>query len=458
MIFMKKQYLAIPLLIFISISVAPFCYGQNSNTVQIFGESIDKKKTSANGYKKCITTEYEHSLKKKNPDRLSTAEFEKWLTPKIENLKRRITTNKSILNILVIPVVVHVIHNGDEYGKNENITDEQVESQIQVLNQDFRREINTPGYNNNPVGADVEIEFCLAEIDPNGNKTNGIDRVNLNMEDLGREEIEDILKPQTSWDPDRYFNIWTCNFGKDLKKDDIIGYAQFPSGSTLPGISQNEGDSNTDGIVIRYDVFGSVDIYPQGTYINPGNKGRTVTHETGHWLGLRHIWGDKPACRGDDYCADTPAAKDPNFECVEHASCTPRDMIENYMDYTEDYCMNIFTQDQKIRMQTVMSNSIRRKSLLNSTVCNSGKYNPMKQKEITIYPNPTTSILNIYIPNTSGTIQKYIVYNYLGQMIEEVTSSNNYNLKLDVLRYSTGVYFIKIYTSNETKTLKFLKK
>ena len=97
--------------------------------------------------------------------------------------------------------------------------------------------------------------------------------------------------------------------------------------------------------------------------IAPFNLGRITTHEVGHWLGLRHIWGDGD-CLADDYCNDTPPAEAPNNTCAKNVSCNSPDMIENYMDYTTDECMNIFTQDQKIRMHTVLRNSPRRKELV----------------------------------------------------------------------------------------------
>ncbi|MEO1713309.1 MAG: M43 family zinc metalloprotease, partial [Bacteroidota bacterium] len=168
------------------------------------------------------------------------------------------------------------------------------------------------------------------------------------------------LKPATFWDPNRYFNIWTVNFGGFIGRN-LLGYAQFPSNSGLLGLEVDEGLAETDGVVVGYKYFGRGS-FPElnETY----NLGRTCTHEVGHWLGLRHIWGDGD-CTVDDFCSDTPASDEPNYSCSPHISCGTQDMIENYMDYTDDQCMNLFTQDQKDRMIQVLENSPRRNTLYN---------------------------------------------------------------------------------------------
>lgn len=263
-----------------------------------------------------------------------------------------------------IPVVVHVVHNGEPIGTGPNILEAQVQSQIEVLNEDFRRKPGTNGYN--PEGVDTQIEFYLAQTDPDGITLQepGIHRYNggMNIWPTGFfTSVDNILKPATIWDPEEYFNIWTVNFGGFVGRN-LLGYAQFPSSSGLAGLDVDGGPANTDGVVIGYRYFGSSekgdfpDLHP--TY----NLGRTCTHEVGHWLGLRHIWGDG-GCAMDDFCEDTPPSDGANYACSEHVSCGSRDMIENYMDYTEDQCMSLFTQDQKERMIQVLENSPRRNTL-----------------------------------------------------------------------------------------------
>jgi hypothetical protein len=324
---------------------------------------------------RCATTEYEEYLKLKDPNRLSTDEFEQWIRPKLEkNAKSRTSKNFKTNGVITIPVVVHIISNGDAEGVNENILDQQVISQIRVLNEDFRKKSGTPGFNTNPVGADVEIEFELANKDPNGIATNGITRVNLGAASWSTDDIDAIVKPQTQWNPDKYFNIWVVN----LTRTNLLGYAQLPSASGLSGLSNNEGGRTTDGVVIGYKYFGSSTYFANGNYQPGYDKGRTATHEVGHWLGLRHIWGDagegEDGCTSDDYCQDTPNAAIENEGCPSNVDSCPNspgvDMVENYMDYTNDECMNIFTNDQKARMITVINNSIRRKSLQTSDALN----------------------------------------------------------------------------------------
>src|SRR5690606_24804220 len=205
--------------------------------------------------------------------------------------------------IIYIPVVVHVIHNGDDYGVDENISDEQVESQITVMTQDYRRMMGTPGYNTNPVGADIQIEFVLAKVDPNGNPTNGINRLNLCTASYAGANTNatianvEAIKPSTIWDPTQYMNMWSVNWDGS----GLLGYAQFPSTGTAT--------ANTDGVVAGYGYFGSSDL-ASGSFSAPYDKGRTMTHEVGHFLGLYHTF--QGGCAGEnntsgDFCADTPA-------------------------------------------------------------------------------------------------------------------------------------------------------
>ncbi|MGS2740983.1 zinc metalloprotease [Sinomicrobium sp. M5D2P17] len=271
-----------------------------------------------------------------------------------------------------IPVVVHVVHNGEPVGQGANISTAQIRSQIEVLNEDFRKKSGTRGYNEHPEGGDARIEFVLSEKAPDGSvmEEPGIDRIHGGRNEwpkgFVRNPIETSLKPHTIWPPDRYFNIWTVNFGGFVSRD-LLGYAQFPDQSGLEGLDPYGGPEDTDGIVIGYKYFGSSDKGNFPSLVRPYDLGRTTTHEVGHWLGLRHIWGDGD-CAVDDYCNDTPPAAAPNYGCPEeHISCGTLDMVENFMDYTEDACMHIFTADQVNRMLTVLENSPRRRELVRET-------------------------------------------------------------------------------------------
>lgn len=363
---MKK----ITLLTLITMLFISMNYAQESKQKMVFGKPVQH--VSPDGYIRCATDEYEQYLQENDPKRMTKDQFESWLAPLLEQQKLLQESSSQSGGIIYIPVVVHVIHNGDAYGTNENITDAQVQSQITVMTQDFRKMLGTPGYNTNAVGADTQIEFVLAKVDPNGNPTNGIDRVNLCAESWSTADINSTVKPTTIWDPTLYMNMWSVNFTDGT----LLGYAQFPDASGLGGLNASGGAANTDGVVAGYRFFGSSDL-ATGNFQAPYDKGRTMTHEVGHFLGLRHIWGDNTSCTvnatdsNKDYCPDTPAANTSNFGCPTGTNtCTlaaGNDMIENYMDYTDDTCMNIFTNDQKTRITTIMNNAARRSTLKTST-------------------------------------------------------------------------------------------
>ncbi|WP_100376811.1 M43 family zinc metalloprotease [Chryseobacterium geocarposphaerae] len=351
---------------------------QKTNINGDFPKKSTQELAKSNGFDRCSFVEYEEYLQKKDPKRMTTEQFEAWIAPLVEKAKEERLANKSTTGgVVTIPVVVHVIHSGEPYGTGANITDEQVQSQITVMNQDFRRMAGTPGYNTNAVGADTMIQFALAKVDINGNPTNGIDRVNLCYPDWSTGNINGYVKPLTIWDPTQYMNMWSVNFSDNT----LLGYAQFPSNSGLGGLNTSGGAANTDGVVANYTTFGSTDYgaFPMNA---PYDKGRTMTHEVGHFLGLRHIWGDDndaTVC-ATDYCNDTPPAHEDNYSCTTPiASCTSGlfEMVENYMDYTNDTCMNIFTQNQKDRITAVMNNSPRRVELKTST----------KDVAIPLFPN-----------------------------------------------------------------------
>ena len=249
-------------------------------------------------------------------------------------------TDKVARRLITIPVVVHVVYKRDV----ENISKSQINSQIAALNRDFRG--TNPDRSKVPaawsgLAADAKVEFALASKDPKGKPTNGVTRTKTsrNAFPANGNPVKKVSEGGVrAWPTSRYLNIWVCNLAGGL-----LGYAQFPG-----------GPARTDGVVILYGAFGT-----QGTLFPPFDKGRTVTHEVGHWLNLRHIWADTIDCSGSDHVADTPNAAGPNFgkPTFPHISCQngPNgDMFMNYMDYVDDAAMFMFTQGQSTRMNAAL--------------------------------------------------------------------------------------------------------
>ncbi len=316
---------------------------------------------------KCYSTEHELELQQKYSDRANLEQFEQWISKELKDDQM-----KSERGVVVLPIVFHVLHSGTAVGNGLNLSADFINAQLQQLNDDFRRTPGTAGFNTNPVGADLEIEFCMALVDPDGNvlAEPGIDRINapaIGLQSPGYTTgyIDNQVKPATIWDPEQYVNVWITPI--NLFFFNVLGYAQFPSASGLAGLNANEGAAATDGVVVSTETVGSISFpNPSGGAVGGG---RTLTHELGHFFGLRHIWGDG-GCSADDFCLDTPESNGSNSGCqVGSVSCGSVDMVENYMDYSDDACMNIFTQDQKARVDAVLLNSPRRVELLSSNAC-----------------------------------------------------------------------------------------
>ena len=242
--------------------------------------------------------------------------------------------------LVTIPTVVHVLH----HEPAENISRAQVRSQIRALNHDYRSTnpdaATVPEAWKGLVG-DARIRFQLATTDPEGNETDGIVRVRTERTSFG---VGDAVKRagqggSRAWPTDAYLNIWVCTLGGG-----VLGYAQFPGG---PGA--------TDGVVILNTAFGT-----EGSATAPFDRGRTLTHEVGHWLNLRHIWGDTLDCSGGDRVPDTPNCAGPHYGTPVFPVTSCRngpngDMFMNYMDYVDDAAMVMFTAGQVERMNACLA-------------------------------------------------------------------------------------------------------
>lgn len=352
--------------------------------------------------------------------------------------------------VIIVPVVVHVLYNNSV----QNISDQQVLSQLTVLNNDYRRlnadTVMTP-VPFKSVAADARIQFCLAKVDPNGYQTTGIIRkYTTTAFFLSDDEMKfSSSGGDDAWDSKRYLNIWVCNlFGRTL------GYAVMPG-----------GPANKDGVVIQFDVFGTV-----GTVTAPFNKGRTTTHEIGHWLGLRHTWGD--AVCGDDSIADTPPQEGyttgcPTFPRLSSCSINPYgDMFMNYMDFTDDGCMNMFTYDQAMEMRSQFALGHVRNSFLNSSTCDSSlavngplpaDSSSSSQNAITVYPNPFSSQVTISDNSLTGIDAKMVrIYDITGKLyVAQKITSPKTTIVLNYL--PPGIYLLKLETNTSSNVFKLIK-
>jgi hypothetical protein len=238
-----------------------------------------------------------------------------------------VTTKASVVTI---KTVVNVVYR----TADQNISTAQINSQISALNKDFRA--TNPDKAQTPVPfkglvTDTRVTFKLVKVTRTQTTTNG-----FSFDDKVKKAATGGIAPYL---PKTHLNLWVCALTGGL-----LGYAQFPGGPV-----------STDGVVINYLAFGTT-----GTAQAPFNKGRTATHEVGHYLNLRHIWGDTPDCSGSDMVADTPNCAGPNFGAPAWPVVTCNngpngDMFMNYMDYTDDAAMFMFTAQQVLRMRTTLS-------------------------------------------------------------------------------------------------------
>ena len=230
--------------------------------------------------------------------------------------------------------------------------------------------------------ANTDIQFCLASVDPNGNPTSGITRTTTTVNSFSY--TSDNVKRTSSggidpWPTSQYLNIWICDIGGG-----ILGYAQFPGGPAA-----------TDGVVIDYQYTGR-DSWASGPGF-PYDLGRTATNEVGHWLNLRHIWGDG-GCGVDDGVSDTPVSDGANFGCpTTHVSCSTLDNVQNYMDYSDDDCLVMFSAGQGVRMRATLVSGGSRASVAAAaaTKCSGGTLT------CDVPASPTTSIISA--PTTAQT-------------------------------------------------------
>lgn len=443
---MKKIVLTLGTFFFVS-SAALFAKG----ILQQAGKIVRETPTAT--IERCSVLDHEAYLESLNPNRATERQtFESdqqaWIAKEEQNPSARVVLN--------IPVVVHVVYN----TAAENISDNQVRSQILVLNQDYS--LTNPDANLIPsafqsIAATCDINYCLATIDPSGNPTNGIRHVTTSTTSFSTNDNVKFTANggDNAWNTTQYLNMWVCDLSGGL-----LGYGEFPTGSA----------TNTYGLVMDYQCFGSnYTSYGSGFTLTSGyDRGRTATHEIGHCLNLRHIWGDDgTACTGSDQCADTPNQADENYGCPSYpsnASCSNSgDMSMNYMDYTNDACMYMFTNNQKTRALAVL-NSGPYSTLKTSTACASSASGVDGGISAIISPGTslcgTTFVPQVTLRNsgtttlTSCTISYRIdantnqTYNWTGSLASNATT----NVTLSSMTTTVGTHTFTAFTSNPNNT------
>lgn len=369
--------------------------------------------------------------------------------------------------VLIVPVVFHIVHNTSA----QNLADSVIHSQMQVLNEDYRR-WNADAINTRdvflPVAADIEIQFQLAAIDPQGNPTTGITRTQttragFSMNFFSQTNTLDEVKSVSTgganaWDPSKYLNIWICRiepsflgqvFGMAYPPDEL---SNWPAGSHAP-------TNNVDGVIVHYTTVGRNNPEAGADNTNENDLGRTLTHEVGHYFGLRHIWGDElfgNLCAEDDGIEDTPRSGGADqYACNHNANTCGAgeagdlpDMIENYMDYTKEHCYNLFTEGQKEHMRYVLQE--KRSGLLTGEVL-SIKNKERQILDLSLWPNPAKQMINVRTDiNNRAT---YSVINLLG---ETIVTGNLQRTSIDISQLSAGMYILSVTSGSLSGTQRFV--
>jgi len=345
---------------------------------------------------------------------------------------------------ITIPVVVHVVYNTPD----QNISDAQVQSQIDVMNEDFSA--TNKDYNNYDAGygsvkGDMDINFCLTQVIHKQTKTKSFG-TNDNMKYDKRGGSDAV-------DPMHVFNIWVCNLGSKL-----LGYAYYP------GISPEKF-----GVVCHVNAFGrgaGYNLFPEY------NLGRTVTHEAGHCFGLVHIWGD--ANCGSDEVDDTPLHNTANFGCpgeghLSTCTGTPLEMWMNYMDYTDDKCMYFFSDGQASRASFFIDTDPQLNSIINSACSTTAKTNSsitskgssaisrtILSNDLVLYPTITSGVLNLSFTKVSTEKLDINVYSQTGSLMMKKQVAGKTLDQLDVSSLSNGIYFIEVSQGAMRQTRKFV--
>ena len=377
---------------------------------------------------------------------LVSPEFhDQWLSDELEILTNhplggQMARTRSTIEI---PVVIHVVW----YREEENVSDEQIHSQLEVLNRDFQlANADTsivPDLFKGVIG-NPNIVFKLAETDPDGNPTNGITRTETRFENIGILPITGTSPlyyteegGKDAWDTKRYLNIWVA----DIPNTSLaIGYASRP-GQRIP---------EEDGIIVDYLHFGTV-----GMVREPYHLGRTVVHEVGHYLNLLHVNGnDTKDCCKDDMVEDTPFQTNNYQECQSElvSTCDSEDITVNYMNLVDDECMVMFTKGQIARMMATLMTT--RSELINPNPSVSTYNMATIDKKLSISPNPARHTITLRLTEEEENIP-YQFINYHGQIIQEGILSQPIT-PLDISVLPRGMYIVIVQFEEGTAVKKLL--
>jgi len=344
-----------------------------------------------------------------------------------------------------IPVLFHIIHTTTTNDAVNQLTTKQIEEQIKIINADFNRlhadTVNTPNEFKS-VASSINIQFVLAQIDSNKTalKERGIIR-HYGFSNIRWQPhlFDKEVKTKTIRNPTQYLNIWIV----EKLDSNLVGYAQFPDFSGLQGLPNKTGTALTDGIVITANTMASLG---ENIPLPLGNTyGRTLTHEIGHFLGLRHTFDDTEtkSCVDNDFCTDTPPLRQQTNGCRVRTEdlCSAVAMPQNFMDYTNDKCMNIFTKQQVERMQLVLNHCPRRKELSISTTT------AMEDAFISESLQITYQNQQLCLQSANNWIEQVTIFNLLGQTIFTNQCHNSTNVCVEIDNYSKNMYLVQIVTS-----------
>ncbi|OQP61709.1 hypothetical protein A3860_31075 [Niastella vici] len=378
---------------------------------------------------------------------LLKTKFQKQTVEFQQSVNKRKTTDPSFRiegNVIYIPVVFHVVLTNPAV-----ITDAQIQAQLNVLNKDFAGmnsdSVNIPAAFK-PLFGKSQIQFKLAQRTPGNEPSKGIVRVTAARSVYSTFDTSlkySTLGGDDAWDPNRFLNVWITN----LSGGYVLGYSTLP-GSSVPA---------EEGIAIHYATL-------PADSLTPINRGRTLTHEAGHFFYLYHIWGDENGCTGTDFVDDTPNQATLTSGCPGGVMVTdgcspaaPGILYQDYMDYTDDACMCLFTWGQVARMETALNN-------YHAGYYTSNGADPVPNpnlisKGFMVTPNPATDAITVQFYPYPLTLKAIILYNSAGQKIGEQVARENGTgqYTFNMSRFAPGVYFVQAICSDKKLMQKVIK-